>query len=384
LESELAKHKIFTLFDTSKLLNKARYSEEYKVLKDRRNTDKAALHDAAAITYVKEKRKKDIYSFEKVNCWFVNNAFFRENQYSYKPNGKQPEIIRADDLLNILWLSNPQSQVNISDEQIIDIGMSSLISLTLNQSLPKSSIIRELDDNIHKYADKEISDSDIIRIATRITSKQLKDVDKLNQLAENDKKEFVNRLQQEANKQKETESKRLKMLETAVKELNDRTSNIKVVEQEFIVKEKEKDSEISSLQTKTATQNNEIENLRTKLLDEQNSKRSELREDFYAKKIRKWRFKSWIEVLVSIILIIIPFLYLCYQSNWIGSQIADTITKFKADFWISIIITVFGFIFSKISLPTLVGKYRSYSNIENFKKGLKVPVEYKHLDKPSA
>ena len=105
LESELAKHKIFTLFDTRKLLNKAKYSEEYKVLKDRRNTDKAALHDAAAITYVKEKRKKDIYAFEKVNCWFVNNTFFRENQYSYNPNGKQPEIIRADDLLNILWLS---------------------------------------------------------------------------------------------------------------------------------------------------------------------------------------------------------------------------------------------------------------------------------------
>ena len=353
-------------------------------MKDRRNTDKAALHDAAAITYVKEKRKKDIYAFEKVNCWFVNNAFFRENQYSYNPNGKQPEIIRADDLLNILWLSNPQSQVNISDEQIVDIGMSSLISLTLNQSLPKSSIIRELDDNIHKYADKEISDSDIIRIATRITSKQLKNVDELNQLAENDKKEFVNRLQQEANKQKETESKRLKMLETAVKELNNRTSKIKVVEQEFIVKEKVKDSEISSLQTKTDIQNSEIATLKTKLLDEQNSKRSDLREEFYNKKIRKWRLKSWIEVFISVLFILIPFLYLCYQSNWIGSEIVNTVTKFQTDFWISAAITIFGFIFTKISLPTLVGKYRSHSNIENFKKGLKLPDEYKHLEEPSA
>ncbi|WP_396600922.1 hypothetical protein [Algibacter sp. R77976] len=383
LESELSKYKIFTLFDTRKLLNKAKYSDEYKVLKVRRNTDKAALHDAAAIIYVKEKRKKDIYQFEKVNCWFVNNAFFRENQYAYNPNGKQPEIIRADDLLNILWLSNPQSQVDISAEQIVDIGMSSLISLTLNQSLPKSSIIRELDDNIHKYGDKEISDSDIIRIATRITSKQLKNVDELNQLAENDKKEFVNRLQQEANKQKETESKRLKMLEAAVKELNSRTSNIKVVEQEFIVKENEKNSKISSLLTTTTNQTNEIENLKNKLLNEQNSKRADLREKFYAKKIGRWRLRSWIEVVLSILLVLIPFLYLCLQSNWIGSEIIDTIVKFKRDFWISIIITIFGFIFSKISLPTLVGKYRSYSNIENFKKGLKVPDEYKHLDKPS-
>ena len=201
--------------------------------------------------------------------------------------------------------------------------MSSLISLTLNQSLPKSSIIRELDDNIHKYADKEISDSDIIRIATRITSKQLKDVDELNQLAENDKKEFVNRLQQEANKEKETESKMLKMLKTAVKELNNTNTNIKFVEQEFIVKEKEKDSEISSLQTKTARQNSEIETLKTKLLTEQNSKRSDLREEFFNKKIRKWRHKSLGEVFISLLFVLIPFLSLCYQSNWIGRKIVE-------------------------------------------------------------
>jgi hypothetical protein len=384
LEAELSKYKIFTLFDTRKLLNKARYSEEYKVLKEIRNSDKAALHDAAAITYVKEKRVKDIYDFEKVNCWFVNNAITRDNQSIYNPNGKQPEIIKADDLLNILWLSNPQSKLDISDEQIVDIGLSSLISLTLNQSLPKSSIIRELDDNIHKYADKEISDSDIIRIATRITSKQLKNVDELNQLAETNKKEFVNRLQQEADKQKETETKRLKMLEKAVKELHSRTANIKVVEQKFIEKSKEKDSKISTLLNRTTTQTDEIELLKNTLLKEQNSKREELRDRFYFDKIRKWRFKSWVEVSFSILLFIIPFLYLCYKSNWVGSRIVNTIIELKADFLISVIITIFGFIFSKITLPTLLGKYRNHSNIENFKKGLKLPDEYKELDKPSA
>jgi hypothetical protein len=371
LEEELGKYKIFTLFDTRKLLNKAKYSEEYKILKDRRNSEKAALHDAAAITYVKEKRVKDIYDFEKVNCWFVNNAISRDNHSTYNPNGKQPEIIKADDLLNILWLSNPQSKVDISDDQIVDIGLSSLISLTLNQSLPKSSIIRELDDNIHKYADKEISDTDIIRIATRITSKQLKNVDELNQLAENNKKEFVIRLQEEADKQKETEIKRLKMLETAVTELHNRTANIKVVEKKFLEKSKEKDSKISSLLNTTTTQTDEIKVLKNKLLEEQNAKREDLRD-------------KWIEVLFSVLLFIIPFLYLCYKSNWIGSQIVNTIIELKADFLISLIITVFGFIFSKISLPTLLGKYRNHSNIENFKKGLKLPDDYKQLDKPSA
>ena len=384
LNDELNKHKIYTLFDTRKLLNKAKFSDEYKILKDRRNSNKAALHDATAIIYVKEKRGKDIYDFEKVNCWFVNNTISRENQSNYNPNGKQPEIIKADDLLNILWLSNPQSKIDISDEQIVDIGLSSLISLTLNQSLPKSSIIRELDDNIHKYADKGISDSDIIRIATRITSKQLKNVDELNQLAESNKKEFVNRLQQEANKQKETESKRLKMLETAVNELHKKTSNIEVVEKDYIEKSKEKDSKISSLLNTTTNQTNEIEALKNKLLQEQNIKREKLRESFYFKKIKKWRFESWLEVFVSILLVIVPFIYLCHKSNWVGSQIVNTISELKTDFWISLIIAVFGFIFTRISLPTLVGKYRNHSNIENFKKGLKLPEEYKKLDEPSA
>jgi hypothetical protein len=384
LEEELNKYKIFTIFDTRKLKNKAKYSDEYKLLKERRNSEKAALHDAAAITYVKDKRTKDIYAFEKVNCWFVNNAISKENQYTYSPNSKQPEIIKADDLLNILWLSNPQSKVAISDEQIIDIGLSSLISLTLNHSLPKSSIIRELDDNIHKYADKKISDSDIIRIATRITSKQLKNVDELNQLAENDKKEFVNRLQIEADKQKDTEAKRLKMVENAVKALHDKTSNIEVVEKEYLEKTKEKDSKISILLNTTTNQTNEIELLKNKLLGEQNTKREVLRDKFYSAKIRKWRNKSWIEVSLSLLLIIIPFLYLCNKSNWIGAEIVNTIKELKADFWVSLIITIFGFIFSRISLPTLVGKYRNHSNIENFKKGLKLPEEYKILKKPSA
>ncbi|MEZ4937999.1 MAG: hypothetical protein R2799_10460 [Crocinitomicaceae bacterium] len=76
----------------------------------------------------------------------------------------------------------------MSDDELTDIGLSSLVSLALNKELPKTSVIRELDDNIHKYSNTEISDTDILRIATRITSKQLKDVESINELAENNKR----------------------------------------------------------------------------------------------------------------------------------------------------------------------------------------------------
>ena len=42
------------------LRNKARYSKEYEILRKVRNTDKAALHDAMAIIYVREKRNNKV------------------------------------------------------------------------------------------------------------------------------------------------------------------------------------------------------------------------------------------------------------------------------------------------------------------------------------
>ena len=54
---------------------------------------------------------------------------------------------------------------------ITEIGLTSTIALTLSQNLPKAKILRELDDNIHKYAEEKISDEDIVRVATRITNK---------------------------------------------------------------------------------------------------------------------------------------------------------------------------------------------------------------------
>lgn len=44
-----------------------------------------------------------------VNCWFVNNAINQDNSdyVGYKLRGYQPEIIRADELLCVLWFIKP-------------------------------------------------------------------------------------------------------------------------------------------------------------------------------------------------------------------------------------------------------------------------------------
>lgn len=150
LESEISKLGISAIHD-QKSKNEARHSSLYKKLKDIRNSDISALHDATAVIYVNKVRSKKIKEFEKVNCWFVNNNITRSS-FSYNHNnGFQPESINADDLLNILWLSNPQTKLKINSNDLADIGITSSISISLNKNLPKAKFLRELDDNIHKY-----------------------------------------------------------------------------------------------------------------------------------------------------------------------------------------------------------------------------------------
>ena len=102
---------------------------------------------------------------------------------------------------------------------VVDTNLNALISCTLNSSLPQASIIKELDDNIQKYKDASISDKDILRIATRITTHQLKNIEELNEIAESDSKQFVQKLKEEADKQKQEDDKRIARFEDVLKKL---------------------------------------------------------------------------------------------------------------------------------------------------------------------
>lgn len=76
-----------------------------------------------------------------------------------------------------------------------------------------------MDDNIQKYKDASISDKDILRIATRITTHQLKNIEELNEIAESDSKQFVQKLKEEADKQKQEDDKRIARFEDVLKKL---------------------------------------------------------------------------------------------------------------------------------------------------------------------
>ncbi len=196
IEETLSKKGIFVLPNTDKYRNQAKHSTEYEAYKKFRFSHYAALHDATVLFYVRDKRKKKIREFEKVNCWFVNNSITHDpddQKDSYNNNTEfQPEIIRADELLNILWLANPNLSSSMNTNDLVDIGLSSIVAFTLNSTLPKASIIKELDENIQKYRGDLITDKDILLISSRISHRQLKNIAELNALANTNEQEFAN------------------------------------------------------------------------------------------------------------------------------------------------------------------------------------------------
>ena len=316
---------------TVKYQNLAKSSTEYAEFKKIRNTDFAALHDIMALYYVREKRgKKKIKHFEDVNCWFVNNAINHDNSdyVGYKLRGYQPEIIRADELLCVLWFIKPDIGNGDLTDGVVDTNLNALISCTLNSSLPQASIIKELDDNIQKYKDASISDKDILRIATRITTHQLKNIEELNEIAESDSKQFVQKLKEEADKQKQEDDKRIARFEDVLKKLERLSS---------------KPSDIEVEKRK-----------RFKLINEN---RERDRNGYIKKQICKWRLKTWYWVGgITVILLVCLACYLVLPST-------EGIDCFLQKKSISLIGAFILGVFDLFVIKNLYDKYCNHSNI---------------------
>lgn len=377
LERTISEFGISIIYNTDKLKGEAKFTDEYKIFDKLRGSKKSALHDAVAILHIKKTRKKRFKDFDKVNAWFVNNSASSDGDSIFLKNGYQPESIKADDLLNILWLSNPKVNKAIEGEDLAEIGLTSTISLTLNSNLPKSQILRELDDNIHKYAKEDISDTDIIRVATRITNKQLTDIEELNKLAERDKIQFVKRLEEEANKQKRIEETRIKKLESLFKDISSRTEELEKSKREF----QDKSRNIDKIVTEKEISTSKVSELETKLLKEQNASREFKRENWIDKQIWNWRLKTLIEFAVLLSIFLIGLLYILFQSDWNINTAINYFLEVKSNFIISGLISLIGFILTSITTKTLYDKYRNNSNIQNFIKGLKIPEDYRELKK---
>lgn len=153
--------------------NKAKHSPVFETFKSIRNSSHGALHDATAVVYVKEKRGKRITDFYEAKCWFVTNT---KRTVSYHEKGTFiPEIIRAEDLMNILWLTSP----NVTSAEMLDVGLTRLISSAYSNSLPTNRLLRHLDEKIGIYAKGVVDPKDIVLLANAVADKTVQNLGRL-------------------------------------------------------------------------------------------------------------------------------------------------------------------------------------------------------------
>lgn len=383
LEKSLNSFGVTYIYDTTKYKNKAKHSKEFENLKKYRGSEFAALHDATAVYYVKEKRKKKIKDFEKVNCWFLNNTIsrvrFSTDQSNNSNNGYQSESITADDLLNILWLSNPQINANVNFDELGDIGINSLLSLAVSEALPSSKIIQELEDNIKKYGGSDIDDTDILLISKRITNNELKDIKQLNRLAENNNKAFVDRLNEEAKIQLDNEKSRAKKFEEILSELKQKSNEFSEITDKIESKSKKRDDKIHSLETaKNELQDKLAEAEKTNRVLENNN-RKKLRKKYISKKVRIWRILPVVSFLILCVLFWLLGYYIYSFNERDITKSLNQVCNFSNDPVLKIAGIVLAFLSSIIIGKLNYDRFLNTSQINSFKNNIEIPDELKSL-----
>ena len=327
---------LYVVPHTEKWRKQAKFSREYEILKKIRSSEKSALHDATVIGYVREKRdNKKTKRFEDIRCWFVNNAISHNGELDVSvesflgDTSAQPEIIKADDLLNIIWLTSPSLGW---DKDVIDLGLASMVSLTINSALPKARIIKELDDNIQKYSSSnDITDKDVLRLATRIAHRQIEDVQALNEVARRDEVEFAKRVKEESDKQKEIETENAQKLQSLMdsvsgiidklkqnKENQDekyrtQLSDLQKKENELQQKESsiaQREQSLTNATNSLIDKNKEQEKVLNQLWKKENANRSRAREKYISSLIDDEKRKSKRAFVCSLIVLALLFIML--------------------------------------------------------------------------
>lgn len=385
IEDTLSSYGINIYKYTQKLKDKAKISTEYESFKRIRTSHYSALHDAITVLYIKEKRTKRIREFENVNCWLVNNSTSHESEdYRESTSEYQKEAIRVDELLNILWLSNPSINTSLDNEDLIEIGLSSIVAYTLNDSLPKASIIRELDENIQKYRTDIITDKDIINISSRISNKQLKNITELNSLANQNKDEFVKKLKEEAVIQEKEEEERVlkfeklyQRFEVQINALDKTNLSIKSKEIELDKIKKDVEDEKNATQTQIDILNQVLEQERNQKKELQKQIRKDKREQYISNEVIKWRKKSWNQLWFCIALFLVIVFYIFYLCDFDFDKFDTLINKYKENLYVTGFLTVILSLFSLFILKNLYEKHHNNSNIKSFKEMLPIPDNLK-------
>jgi len=155
------------------IIEKAKKSETYRVLKAKRDYELSALNDAIAEEYVKHKRGKTVQEFSDVKCWFLHNSF---HSHYYAQNRKVHErySLGANELLVLLWLSNPSQMATFQDKVIVQGTLSSYVTRYRRNKMPSKELLKVIKTRADKALDQgQITEKDIFNTCLRMTEGQI-------------------------------------------------------------------------------------------------------------------------------------------------------------------------------------------------------------------
>lgn len=170
---------------TDEFSQEAEKSEVYKKIQHRKHNPEGAPHDGIAAYYVQKTRGFIPQHFTDAACWFLTDTKY-SSASCVRPDGSMFEIIRADYLLNVIWFSSP----NFSAIDVSDAGLSKLVRNTIDSTAPDTSLLREFDSNIKRFAADDISNEDLVVLANTNACKSVDTIISLNSLAKDSPDKF--------------------------------------------------------------------------------------------------------------------------------------------------------------------------------------------------
>lgn len=235
------------------IVEKASKSKEYKdLIQSRQNNRESALNDVVARYYVEKKRGQNVKEFVDAKCWFLHNSY-SPYDFSYGKRIHDRYLISANELLVLLWLSNPAQGQNISINDITKGGLASYVTKYRRSKMPT----RETLKIIKKRADDALSmgsitERDSFNLCIRMAEGHLtqKEVDE-SLLADNvtdekfaeKLKEYTKEVEKGKQKQKRYANAKIKNLKKTIEKKDDQiqslNNRLETIENEKYQKEKE-------------------------------------------------------------------------------------------------------------------------------------------------
>lgn len=237
------------------LIDKAKKSQDYKELLQRRKNADSALNDTVAKLYVENKRGQNVREFVDAKCWFLHNSF-SPYDYSYGRKIHERYLISANELLVLLWLSSPAQGQQIKISDVTRGGLASYITKYRRSKMPTRDtlkVIKKRVDDALSYG--LITEKDTFNLCIRMAEGHLtqEQVDEslipdsvTNEQFAAKLKEYTSEVEDNKQKQKEDAdakinylNKKIEERDTQIKDLNNRlteleNSNYEKDKQEYV------------------------------------------------------------------------------------------------------------------------------------------------------